>query len=96
MTIPTNVTQLLIGNLVFERSPKELVQDARFYLGWRNSTLLVDPSAAAALTPNLTRRGEIVEPMPFLTTGVQLVAGEPGALEAAGDPRKGGSGMAVP
>jgi gamma-glutamyltranspeptidase len=90
------VTQLLLGRLVFERSAEELVKDPRFYLGWRNSTLLVDPGAPATLAPDLAQRGEIVETMTFLTTGVQMVAGEPGSLEAAADPRKMGSGMAIP
>jgi gamma-glutamyltranspeptidase/glutathione hydrolase len=97
MLISTNVTQLLLGRLVFERTPRELVNDPRFYIGMRDATtLLLDPGSAPALTADLTRRGEVVQPMPYLTSGVQLVAGELGALEAAADPRKQGSAQALP
>jgi gamma-glutamyltranspeptidase/glutathione hydrolase len=95
-TIATNVAQLLIGRIVFEKSPEELVKHPRFYVGTRNSTLLLDPGTSPAVSADLARRGEIVEPMPFLTSGVQMVSGEPGSYEAGADPRKQGSAMTLP
>jgi gamma-glutamyltranspeptidase len=96
MLISTNVAQLLLGRLVFERSPSELVNDPRFYIGTRGPTLYLDPGMPATLAPDLTRRGELVETMKYLTSGVQIVAGEPGALEAASDPRKQGAAQTLP
>lgn len=95
MTISTNVTQLLLGRLIFERTPNELVNDPRFYVAMRGA-LWVDPTVPPAVVADLARRGELVETTPFLTSGVQIVAGEHGALEAAADPRKQGAAQTLP
>jgi gamma-glutamyltranspeptidase / glutathione hydrolase len=95
MTISTNVTQLLLGRLLFERTPAELVNEPRFYLGPRGA-LWVDPTMPPAVVNDLLRRGEPVETSKFLTHGVQMIAGEPAALQAAADPRKQGAAQTLP
>ena len=90
MTIATNVAQLLIGRLVFELTPEELVKQPRFLVSTRDATLFLEQSAAPTLSADLVRRGEIIESTNF-ATGVQIVTGAPGSLEAAADPRKQGS-----
>jgi len=92
MTISTNVTQLLLGHLVFEKSPEELLKQPRFFVTTRHPTLYLEKAASPDLSADLVRRGEIVESTSF-ATGVQIVSGAPGSLEAAADPRKHGGAL---
>ena len=95
MAIATNVTQLLLGNLAFGKTPEELVKARRFYVPTEGPpSILLDPGAPAALIEDLTRRGERVETMRFTGTGVQIIAFDGGELRAAADPRKFGAGEA--
>lgn len=91
MTIPTNVTQLLLGALVFDMTPEALVAARRFYMVPRGPTMFIEAGAEPALLEDLAFRGEIVATMPFTTSAVQLVAQRPDGAHAAADPRKLGS-----
>lgn len=91
MTIPTNVTQLLLGALVFDMTPEALVDARRFYVIPRGPTMYIEAGAEPALLDDLAFRGEIVATMPFTTSAVQIVAQRTDGAHAAADPRKFGS-----
>lgn len=93
MAIGTNVTQLLIGRLVFDKSPLELVRTPRFYVFPRGPTMMLEPEGASEpLMADLAYRGEKVGKLPFAFSAVQIVAqGPDGTLQAAADARKFGS-----
>ncbi|MBX3184713.1 MAG: gamma-glutamyltransferase [Polyangiaceae bacterium] len=93
-TIPTNVTQLLLGRLAFDMPATKLVSSRRFYLPHRSWTLALEKGAPQTLFDDLARRGEIVGTMPFTTSAVQLISLEGRRKVAAADPRKGGFGAA--
>jgi gamma-glutamyltranspeptidase/glutathione hydrolase len=93
-TIPTNVTQLLLGRLAFGKRPAELVKMQRFYVPTSGPTILVEKGASEALRKDLEWRGEVVATMPFTSSGVQLIAVERGRKLPASDPRKHGSALA--
>jgi len=88
--IGTNVTQLLLANLVFSRTPRQAVSDRRFYIPTKNAYILLEKGAPAALIEDLEWRGEIVGEMPYNGTAVQMVAVDNGRIQAAADARKHG------
>lgn len=90
-TIPTNVTQLLLGSLAFKKTPEELVQAPRFYVFQRGATLLLEPGAEKPLLDDLAFRGERVSTMRFLSSAVQIIERDEHTIRAAADPRKFGS-----
>ena len=85
-TIATNVTQLLLGRLVFGKSPAELVKAPRFYVPTQG--------ASPGLIEDLKWRGEVVGSMKFTSSGVQMIAIDKGRKLPASDPRKHGSAKA--
>lgn len=93
-TIPTNVTQLLLGRLAFSKSPAELVKSQRFYIPTSAHTLLVEKEAPPKLLEDLRWRGEDVGTMRFTGSAVQMIAVERGRKLPASDPRKYGSAIA--
>jgi gamma-glutamyltranspeptidase/glutathione hydrolase len=92
-TIGTNVTQLLLARLVFGQSPLQAVSAPRFYIPTQRASLLLDEGAPRSLIEDLESRGEIVAPMPFKGSAVQMIAVENGRKLAAADPRKHGSAL---
>ena len=88
--IATNVTQLVLANLVFERTPAQAVADRRFYIPTEKAYILLEKGATEELRKDLERRGEIVGEMPYNGTAVQMVAVRGGRVLAAADPRKHG------
>lgn len=93
-TIPTNVTQLLLGRLAFGKPPAELVKAPRFYIPTQSSSILLEKGAAQSLIDDLKWRGEVVGTMPFTSSGVQMIAFDKGRKLPASDPRKHGSAKA--
>lgn len=92
-TIATNVTQLLLDNLVFGLSPAEAVKARRFYVPSSRATILLEDGASEALKKDLAWRGEIVATMPFKSSAVQMIAVHQGRVLAASDPRKLGGAI---
>ncbi len=92
-TIATNVTQLLLSNLVFGNTPEQAVKAARFYVPTRRTSILLEPKVPSALHEDLKWRGEIVGTMPFMTSAVQMIAIDGQRKRAASDPRKHGSAV---
>ena len=88
--IATNVTQLVLANLVFDRTPAQAVADRRFYIPTKKAFILLEKGAPQALREDLERRGEIVGEMPFNGTAVQMIAVRGDRVLAAADPRKHG------
>jgi gamma-glutamyltranspeptidase/glutathione hydrolase len=93
-TIATNVTQLVLSNLVFGTPPEQAVSARRFYVPSSGAYMLLEKGAHPALVENLERRGEIVGTMPFNGSAVQMIARDGNAWRAASDPRKHGTAMA--
>lgn len=93
-TIPTNVTQLLLGRLVFGKTPADLVKAPRFYVPTSGPTILLEKGASAKLVDDLRWRGEVVGTMPFTTSGVQMIAMDGARKLPASDPRKHGKALA--
>jgi gamma-glutamyltranspeptidase/glutathione hydrolase len=93
MAISTNVTQLLLGRLAFDRPIAELVQTPRFYVPTQGaSTLLLEDGAPPALLADLAYRGERIGKAWPVATAVQMLARTATGWEAAADPRKFGLG----
>lgn len=92
--IATNVTQLLLGRLVFGKTPAELVRAPRFYVPTQGASILLEKGAAPSLVDDLKWRGEVVGTMTFTSTGVQMIAIDKGRKLPASDPRKHGSARA--
>ncbi len=93
-TIATNVTQLLLGRLVFGKSPAELVKAPRFYVPTQGASILLEQGASPSLIEDLKWRGEVVGSMKFTSSGVQMIAIDKGRKLPASDPRKHGSAKA--
>lgn len=92
-TIAPNVTQVLLGALVFEQSAEEAVKKRRIEVPTRGATLLVEEGTAPEHVRDLERRGEIVGTIRFKTSAVQLLRFDGPRVEAASDPRKQGSAL---
>jgi gamma-glutamyltranspeptidase/glutathione hydrolase len=93
MAIATNVTQVLLGSLVFEQGAEEAVKKPRIEVPTRGATILVEEGTSPAHIADLEWRGEIVGPVTFKTTAVQLLRFDGARVEAAADPRKQGSAL---
>lgn len=92
--IATNVTQLLLARLVFDRTPEQAVADRRFYIPTEGPLILLEKGAARERVEDLERRGEVVGEMPYNGTAVQMIAVDGhGRALAAADPRKHGLGL---
>jgi len=92
MLIATNVTQLVLGRLVFERAPAELTKMPRFFVPTRGgNTIFVEEGVPQAVIDDLKYRGERVGKAPAFATAVQMLARDAGPWQAAADPRKHGS-----
>lgn len=92
MAISTNVTQLLLGRLAFDKPLAELVQTPRFYVPLQGgSTILLEDGASPALLAELAYRGERVGKAWPVATAVQMLARSGTGWESAADPRKFGS-----
>jgi len=93
-TIPTNVTQLLLANLVFGRTPEQAVSDPRFYIPTERAYILLEKGASADLRNDLEWRGEIVGDMSWNGSAVQMIAVQDGRVLAGADKRKHGLAVA--
>jgi gamma-glutamyltranspeptidase/glutathione hydrolase len=96
LRIATGTTQVLLAHLVFGRTPEQAVADPRLDTP-PTGGLFLDPSAAPDVVTDLQKRGEVVETTKPNFSAVQAIAvsSRRGSrtIEAAGDPRKGGSGL---
>lgn len=92
--IATNVTQMLLANLVFGRTPEQAVSDRRFYIPTERAYILLEKGASEELRKDLEWRGEIVGEMPFNGTAVQMVSAHDGRVLAGADKRKHGLALA--
>lgn len=90
-TIATNVTQLVLAHLVFDRAPADAVKDRRFYVPTSGDSILLEKGAPEALVKDLKFRGEVVGTMRFTQSAVQMMSFDKGRVTAASDPRKGGT-----
>lgn len=90
MAIPTNVTQVVIGRLAFEKPAEALVRAPRFYVFPRGPTMMLEAGASRALVEDLAFRGERIAVLPSSTSAVQLVTRDATGIQAAADPRKFG------
>jgi gamma-glutamyltranspeptidase/glutathione hydrolase len=89
-TIATNVTQLLLGRLVFGKKPADLVKAPRFYVPFKDHTIRLEAGASESTIADLRFRGELVGTQKFTQSGVQMIAIENGRKLPASDPRKHG------
>lgn len=94
MTIPTNVTQVLLGSLVFGQAPADAVRLPRVQLPLRGPTILVESTVSQEHRKDLEFRGERVGEQRFRGAAVQVIARKDGAVKAASDPRKFGEAIA--
>jgi gamma-glutamyltranspeptidase / glutathione hydrolase len=87
--IATGVTQVLLANLAFGRSPADAVADPRIETPPLGG-LLVDSAVGPEVVEDLRRRGEVVDTTKPNFSAVQAVAPRAIVHEAGADPRKGG------
>ncbi len=92
-TIATNVTQLVLSSLAFGLSPSKAVRERRFYVPNSRATILLEKGAPKKLQEDLRWRGEIVAPMPFTSSAVQILSLDGAKRQAASDPRKLGEAL---
>lgn len=93
-TIATNTTQMVLSHLVFGQSPQKALGTRRFYTPTRWVYLALEKGAPKGIRADLEARGEIVGTMPFSTSAIQMVSIDgKGWMEAASDPRKGGTAL---
>jgi gamma-glutamyltranspeptidase/glutathione hydrolase len=94
--ITGNVTQVLLANLVFGRSPADAVTDVRLFAS-PTGGLQLDPGASPELVADLVKRGEVVDASQVNFSGVQCVSvtTKDGVRTLLGgaDPRKFGSAL---
>lgn len=88
--IATNVAQMVVAHLAFERPIADLVREPRIQIPLGGATLRVPKATPAEHVADLRLRGEIVEPVRFTSTAVQLLTHTGGSWQAAADPRKFG------
>lgn len=94
MTIATNVTQVLLGSLVFGQSPADAVRRPRVQLPLGGDTILVESTVSEEHRKDLEFRGERVGQQRFRSSAVQVIGRKDGVLKAASDPRKYGEAIA--
>lgn len=88
--IATNVTQVLLGSLVFGQEPAAATRAERFYVPSSRATILVEKGTPEEHVRDLEQRGEIVGVMPFNGTAVQALRFDGGTARGGADPRKHG------
>lgn len=88
--IATNVAQMVVAHLAFERPIADLVREPRIQIPLGGATLRVPKATPAEHVADLRLRGEVVEPVRFTSTAVQLLTHTGGSWQAAADPRKFG------
>lgn len=95
MNIATDVSQMVLGRLVFGLSVEELLRAPRFQVPGRGKTIsVIGDATTVEHMSELERRGEVVGTIDFATTAVQMISVEPdGSLRAAADPRKFGKAL---
>jgi gamma-glutamyltranspeptidase/glutathione hydrolase len=93
-TIATNVTQMVLSNLVFGNTPAQALAKRRFYIPTERAFILLEEGSPESLFDDLRARGEIVDLMPFKSSAVQMIAVQNGRKLAAADPRKHGVALA--
>jgi gamma-glutamyltranspeptidase/glutathione hydrolase len=91
-SIPTSVTETLLGVLVAGETPEQAVKAPRFRFDSNDYALLLDAAFGDAVRQDLVGRGETVR-MIEATSGVQVLAFGPAGVTGAGDPRKGGAAV---
>jgi gamma-glutamyltranspeptidase/glutathione hydrolase len=93
MNIGPEVTQAVLGHLVFGLEPERAVAAARFQVPPLGAaSLLVTADTSAAHRRELQRRGEVVKDVRFAGTAVQMLGWDGAQLRTGADPRKHGSG----
>ena len=89
--IASNVTQVLLNALVFDKSAQSAVSEPRLYVPTSGATLQLEAGASPGHVEDLKWRGEIVAPPSAWNGAVQLLLLRDGRTEAAADPRKHGA-----
>lgn len=93
MTIPTNVSQVLLGCLVFGQTPDQAVRAPRILIPLGPDTIMVDPGTPEQHKEDLAFRGERVAEARFRSHAVQVLSRRDGVVRAASDPRKFGEAL---
>jgi gamma-glutamyltranspeptidase/glutathione hydrolase len=91
-SIPTSVTETLLGLLVRGESPEVAVKRPRFRFDSRDYALILDSGYPESLRVDLAGRGETVRSVDALSA-VQVLAFTPGGVTGGADPRKGGAAL---
>ncbi len=90
MAIATNATQTLLAALVFGHSPQKAVSAPRIYIPTDGRHVLVEQGTAKDHIADLEWRGEIVGPVKFNGSAIQMLRLDGESATAAADPRKHG------
>lgn len=88
--IATNVAQMVVARLTFDRPISELLREPRIQIPLGGATLRVPAETPPEHVADLRLRGEVVEPVRFTSTAVQLLTDVGSGWAAAADPRKFG------
>jgi gamma-glutamyltranspeptidase/glutathione hydrolase len=91
-SIPTSVTETLLGLLVRGDSPETAVKSPRFRFDSRDYALVLESGYPESLRADLVGRGETVRSSDA-PSAVQVLAFTPGGVTGAADPRKGGAAL---
>jgi gamma-glutamyltranspeptidase/glutathione hydrolase len=94
MTIAPNVTEVILGRLVFDLDLKAAIEAKRFSIPTSGGTIEVEPGTPEAIVKDLEWRGEIVKTQRFAAYAVQAIAIDGGEKIPAADPRKHGTAAA--
>jgi gamma-glutamyltranspeptidase/glutathione hydrolase len=98
MNIAPETTQAILAALAFDLPPERAVSTPRFQVPLDGRSILVPQDTPIDQSDELTRRGEVVGPIRFNGTAVQMLSFDGRRPMAAADPRKQGTGgvTAVP
>jgi gamma-glutamyltranspeptidase / glutathione hydrolase len=94
MNIATDVTQMVVGALVFDTPLDTLLASPRFQVPTKGPTLAIPAATPLAFRNDLERRGERFATFDRAFSAVQLIRRSDGRLQAAADPRKFGRAVA--
>lgn len=98
LRIPTAVTEALLANQVFGKTPLEAVSMARFHTPFDRAVLQIEPGTPANVLTDLRNVGEHLDVQANFSAVQMAVATSPGdgttPYEAAADSRYGGSAFA--
>lgn len=90
MLISTDVTQTVLHQILFDRSPLEVVSAPRVQIPFGGSSIRVPTRLGPDFIADLEARGEVVTTYETAGSAVQMLRVKNGAVSAAADPQKFG------